>query len=394
MRGIAVPEPPRQAIPSIRLVGLALACALLEIAIISGAPAAAQTNKDAAGGFDSLAARAAAARDAERLEEAAALYRQALKIRPSWEEGWWYLGTLLYDRDDFSAAASAFERQISLKPRSGDPLVMLGLCEAKLGRGTEALRHFERGQRRGMAHVADLKKVMLFTQGALLLESGEFGKAQEALDALARDGANQDELFDSLGLSVLGMKPSSLASADAEVREIVRRAGQAEHHAARSEVPDAFEGYTKLAADAPRVHNVQFALGRFLLANHEDDKAVEAFKREIENTPNHLLARLGIAGTLTATDPRAALPYAEQAVKLAPELAEAHFLLGSIFLGLGESRRAVAELEFAQRKEPNQAKIYFPLSKAYAAVGRNQDAARARKTFARLNAGAASATQH
>ena len=132
-------------------------------------------------------------------------------------------------------------------------------------------------------------------------------------------------------------------------------------------------------------------MGRFLLANHEDDGAVEAFKREIDNSPNHLLARLGIAGTLSATAPRAALPYAEQAVKLAPEMAEAHFLLGSILLGLDQAGRAVAELEFARRKEPDQARIYFPLSKAYAAVGRSQDAARARRTFARLSAGAASA---
>jgi len=370
---------------AVGLTGVLLFCGALGLAQIAGPPRGPAS-------FEALAARAAAARDAGRLDQAVMLYRQALAQRPSWEEGWWYLGTLLYDRDDYAAAAAAFEKELSLKPKTGDPYVMLGLCEAKLGRRATALRHLGQGRKIGLVHAENLEQVMLFTQGMLLLEAGEFGPAQEALDALARGGAEQDELVVPLGLAVLGMKPSSLTGADAHTREIVRRAGEAERHAARREVQAAFEAYTELAGEAPQFHNVQFALGRFLLANHEDDKAVAAFEREIANSPNHLLARLGIAGVLAATNPHAALPYAEQAVKLAPALGEAHFLLGSILVNLDQPARAVAELEFAQRQQPGQARIYFPLSKAYGAIGRREDAERALKTFARLHASAAGDT--
>jgi predicted Zn-dependent protease len=79
------------------------------------------------------------------------------------------------------------------------------------------------------------------------------------------------------------------------------------------------------------------------------------------------------------------LPYAEQAVKLAPGLSEAHYLLGALLLNSGEAKKAIVELETAEQLDPKAAKIYFALANAYAQVNRKQDAARARAKFARLN---------
>ena len=57
--------------------------------------------------FAELAQRASAARDANRIEEAIDLYRQATQIRPKWDAGLWYMGTLLYESDRFEAARAA-----------------------------------------------------------------------------------------------------------------------------------------------------------------------------------------------------------------------------------------------------------------------------------------------
>jgi predicted Zn-dependent protease len=143
--------------------------------------------------------------------------------------------------------------------------------------------------------------------------------------------------------------------------------------------------YGRLAVGAPKFHNVQFAYGRFLLANHFDDQAVEAFRREIENSPQHLLARLGIAGIMVGTHPAAGIPYAEQAVQLAPGLAEGHYLLGMLLLGTGAVERAIVELETAEHKDPADPRVYFALGRAYAMAHRMEDAARARAEFARLS---------
>src|SRR5262245_43640900 len=51
--------------------------------------------------FDKVASRAEAARQEDRTGEAIDLYRKGLSLRPRWAEGWWYLGTLLYERDAF-----------------------------------------------------------------------------------------------------------------------------------------------------------------------------------------------------------------------------------------------------------------------------------------------------
>ncbi|HUE02095.1 MAG TPA: tetratricopeptide repeat protein [Bryobacteraceae bacterium] len=335
--------------------------------------------------FPALAAQANQARESDRLDDAILLYRKALALRPAWAEGWWYLGTLLYDRDDYTEAAGGLQKAVELSPQTGNAVAMLGLCEAKLGRDRDALEHLQKGRALGVAGDQSLRRVMLYTQGTLLLRVGEFNKAQKTLDLLAREGADQEELLDALGESVLGIRPEDMTSADSAKREVVRRAGQAEHAAAGGDVHAALAEYSQLAASAPKFHNVQFAYGRFLLANHFDDQAVAAFRREIENSPQHLLARLGIAGVMVETDPAAGLPYAEQAVQLAPELAEAHFLLGSLWLATGAVDKAIVELETAEHQDPGDPRVYFALGNAYAAVHRMEDAARARAEFARLS---------
>jgi cytochrome c-type biogenesis protein CcmH/NrfG len=82
--------------------------------------------------FDSVAAQAAQARDSENLDQAMKLYTQAVQLRPDWAEGWWYLGTIAYDRDKFQAAAEALSRVTTLAQRDANAFAMLGLSEARL----------------------------------------------------------------------------------------------------------------------------------------------------------------------------------------------------------------------------------------------------------------------
>ena len=339
--------------------------------------------------FSALAAQDAAreagyAREAHHLDQAIALYRKSVSENPKWTEGWWYLGTLLYDQDDYAGAAPAFERAAALDATSGETMVMLGLCEAQLRKKAEALQHLRSGRKLGIPDDPQLRRVMLYNLATLWLDRGDvrgdFDRAQEALDILAREGVESEELTAALGLAVLRIHPPPPDP------ELVRAAGHAEILAAqRNKLAEALREYEQLAATFPKVPGVQFARGNFLLANHYDDQAVAAFQRELENTPEHLLARLGIAGIKARTDPAGGLPYAEEAVKLVPELPEAHYLLGVLLLDTGQAARAIAELETAQRAEPNEAKVYFALGRAYARVKRTADAARARAIFARLN---------
>ena len=103
-------------------------------------------------------------------------------------------------------------------------------------------------------------------------------------------------------------------------------------------------------------------------------------------------ARLQIAYIkLKNKEPEQGLKLAEEAVNLSPRLLLGHYILGRILLDAGETERAISELETSQRMAPDEPKIYFALSRAYAKVGRKADADRARQTFARLNAAAEAA---
>jgi tetratricopeptide (TPR) repeat protein len=352
----------------------------------SGPPSWAQQRPTSPTDFDQVAAQAEQARAANEIEEAIELYKKALSLRPEWAEGWWYLGTLFYERDAFADAAAAFEKAATLDPKAGTAWAMLGLCEFRLERYEAALEHIQKGRQLGTGAEPRLNNVLLYHEGLLLLGKGEFEQAREALGRLSEGGVEDENLTVALGLSALRMSFSDLLAGDSALRELVRRAGRAEHLAAQKKFDEALGEYERLTADLPKAPNVQYAYGRFLIASNQPEKAVDAFKREIENTPNHLLARLGVADTkFKLRDHAGGLPYAEQAVTLAPQSPLAHFLLGVLLFETGQTERAIGELEAAEKLLPNEPQVYFQLGRAYARANRKEDAARARATFARLS---------
>lgn len=330
------------------------------------------------GRFETLAAKANEARDADRLEDAAKLYNEALSLRPEWAAGWWYLGTLRYEQDAYADAAAALQKVIALRPNDGNAFAMLGLSEAKLGRNNEALGHLQKGRQLGLGGDPRLRNSAAYNEGMLLLGAGAFEQAQETLGSLCREGLDEPALIMGLGSAVLGVPES-------QAPDMVRQAGWAEHFAAqRDQLPAAQREYERLAKEFPKGRNVQFAYGRFLLANHYEDQALAAFEREIENSPRHLLARLGIAGIMERNNPAGGIKYAREAVELSPKLAEGHYLLGMLQLKTDQIAPAIAELETSQRLRPDDPRVYFGLGRAYARANRAQDAAQARATYARL----------
>jgi tetratricopeptide (TPR) repeat protein len=76
--------------------------------------------------------------------------------------------------------------------------------------------------------------------------------------------------------------------------------------------------------------------------------------------------------------PEVALPYLEKSVKLAPNLAPAHGALGRALLELGRAAPSIPHLEAAAPTDPS---LLLPLSRAYKATGRLEEAARAEAEY-------------
>jgi len=113
--------------------------------------------------------------------------------------------------------------------------------------------------------------------------------------------------------------------------------------------------------------------------------ALSEYQEEIKNNPNDVFSRLRIAAANYKVNSAAGLPYAEEAVKLAPGQPFGHYLLGLLLLDTDKYQEAIPELEVAKKAFPDDAKIYFALGSAYARAGRREDAARARAKFTELN---------
>jgi tetratricopeptide (TPR) repeat protein len=75
---------------------------------------AAQTQAE---NFEDLARRAEAALD-KNPAQAASLYKEALDLRPSWPDGWFYMGGALYRLDRYTEAREAFHKGLDLSPQN------------------------------------------------------------------------------------------------------------------------------------------------------------------------------------------------------------------------------------------------------------------------------------
>ncbi len=337
--------------------------------------------------FDSLSKRAAEARDADRLDEAVSLYKKALALRPKWAEGWWSVGMIEYDRNNYRSAAQAFRRFLPLAPKDtdGTALVMLGLCEFELGQDQAALEHLEKGKELGLANNEQLRLVLLYHDGLLLLRAGRFRAAQVSLSALCRKQMQGEEALQVLGLAVLRLAPQDAPPKGSPGAGIVQRVGHAACLAGLKQFDDARREFSALLQEYPQYPNIHYAFGRFFVDRDEIPAAIEQFKTEINNHPEDVNSRLEIAAAEYKLDSVAGLPYAEEAVKLNPRQPFGHYLLGLLYLDTDNYQKAIPELESAAKAFPKDPKIFMALGSAYARAGRRQEAAQARAKFEKLN---------
>jgi tetratricopeptide (TPR) repeat protein len=371
--------------------GLRRGCAiLLATGVLFNGPlslpvaAGQRTPSTTAGGFAALSAGADAARDAGRLDEAAGLYHKALALRPTWEEGWWSLATILYDQDSYRDAARAFQRLLALDQKNGTAHLMLALCEYQVDRDASAMEHIQAAKTLGVRKDGQLLHVLWYHEAMLLLRAGRYERALDVLPFLVGAGVEDANLDLALGLGVLLIRPKDAPRDDSPERQIVLGAGRAERHSLAKEFTAAKEAYGALVHEAPSFPNIHYAYGRFLLRTEDLENAVAEFLKEIDNNPAHVRAHMQIAAARYRVDSPSGLPFAQTVVKLAPDYPFGHYLLGLLYLDSGDVGRSIPQLEIAAQMVPQEPQFHFALGNAYARVGRKQEAARARAAFLRL----------
>lgn len=337
-----------------------------------------------AGAFDKLAKQAAEARDANRLDEAIALYRQALKQRPSWAEGWWYLGTTLYEVERFAEAREALRRLIAFKPDGGPTWALIGLCEFQLREYQQALAHLSRARALGFSGNRQLAFTANYHAALLLTRFEQFEAGAELLTRLAKEHPANPAIVEAFGINLLRLPllPSEVPS---DKRELVLRIGRAADAFVANREEEARREFEALIRDYPQTPHIRYTYGVFLLPTAPDEALVE-FRRELQISPRHVPALLQLAFEyLKRNDYAAGLPLAEQAVQIDPNSFPARNALGRLLLELGQTERAIKELEAGVKLAPDSPEMHFALARAYSKAGRKTEAAHERAEFLKLD---------
>lgn len=347
------------------------------------APAKGQASVQPNPEFDQAVKLGDEARLAGRLDEALELYVKALRIRSNWADGWWNVGAILYEKDRYAEAREAFRNLVTLDPKRGIGWGMLGLCEFQTREYDRAIVSLQRGRILGFSNNREIESVVRYHTALLYIRFEQFEVAYDILNEFMRVGNESPKVLEAFGLALLRM-PFLPNEIPPDKREQVLIAGQAGLHMAARRMDQARSTFDNLLTRYPDAPNVHYAFGVFLL-NQDADAALKEFSRELEISPSHHPAMVQMAFEYLKRDEyNTALPLAEKAVQLAPNMFAARNVLGRTLLELGQVERAVKELEEGVRLAPSSPEMHFALARAYTRAGRKEDAARERETFKRL----------
>ena len=333
--------------------------------------------------FDRAVREAAAARDAGRLEESIALYQRAVKLRPSWAEGYWHLGTAFYELDRYTDARNAFAHVVRMQPTHAAAFGFKGLCEFQLKNYEAALGDLLQASEIGIPGPPDLIPAVAYHTAITMTRLEQYEFALTTLQSFAREGSDSPRIIEAFGMALLRI-PMIPAELPAHRREMVMLAGRGAYYQAvrrPAAAKPAFELLVERYPDAPNVH---YAYGVYLL-EEDSDKALAEFQQELKTSPNHVPSILQIAFEhLKRSEWEAAKTWAERVVELEPRDFAARRALGQALLEIGNTAGSIEHLETGTRLAPDSPSMRFMLARAYQRAGREADANRERAEFLRL----------
>jgi tetratricopeptide (TPR) repeat protein len=339
--------------------------------------------------FQDLARRAATARDTDEIPAAIKLYEKAVRMNPAWQEGWWYLGSLEYDSSQYAQAATTLRRLTVLNPKMSAARALLGLSEFETHDLSHAFAHLQRARSLGntleLANVADYHRALLFNL------RGEFETARSLLSKLVLREVNSEDLQVGLGLSLLRV-PLLPAQLDPSKDALIHDAGTIAGFLALRDYERADLGFRDLLKKYPGTPYAHYGYGAMLAARGKEEAAEVQFQEESTITPESGLAYMEWAFLeFHAQRYASALPLAQSAVRLSPNSSMAHYLLGGVLLGQGETAASIPHLETARRLAPASPEVRYSLARAYAKAGKREESRREQAEFTRLQSKAEAA---
>jgi tetratricopeptide (TPR) repeat protein len=354
---------------------------LVSWVILLASSAGAQTPTD---DFATLSSRAQSLVDSDP-QQAAALFKQALALQPSWPEGWFYMAGDLYRLNRYAESREAFHKGLELAPQNGPAWGFLGLCEFELGKYGTALADIGKSETLGLGSNHQFEAAVRQRAALILIRGEDYDQALSQLVPLSKFGDNSAPVITAVGLCAITIPqlPSELTS---EQLPLVNLAGTALWANVSRRSSDAETAFRQLLATYPNAPGVHYAYGNYLM-EIDQHAALAEFDKELQAHPSHWPTML-VAAFLQVREgqPESAIALAKRALTIAPEKHRwiAHAAIGHGYLSKGEAEKAIPELQAALQPQPDNASVHFYLEKAYRLAGRKEDAQREKAEFLRL----------
>lgn len=327
--------------------------------------------------FDELEGNATAAREHGDVARAIELYRQGVVLRPTWPDGWWYLGVLQYGSDAYAPAADALTHYIDLTPKAGPALALRGLCEFEEGQYPQSLQDLERAIALGAANEPRNAGIIFYHEALLLTRLGRYEEALAKYTTLVKHGSISDDVLAGIGLAGLRM-PLLPSDIDASRQQMVLEVGKAAASVMNGDLTAGREAFQKLFTLFPTTSNIHYLYG-YLLFTVDPAQAITQFRRELDVSPSSAVAHSMLAWALGMQgDFAEALPYAKQSVAEDASLAVTQLVLGKDLVETGSVDAGLDHLEAALKIDPQNLEAHIALAKAYSELGRKDDARRER----------------
>ena len=315
--------------------------------------------------FDELSRQANAARVAGNAGEAIRYYEDALKIRPEWPEGWWYLGTLYADAGRFADAIPIFRKLTEANPKLGPAWASLGLAEFELKDYQNSLVHLQQAQELGFAEVPYLENVATYHLALLLNLNGEFEDAFSLLAAKFGKEALAQQTRVALAMSLLRI-PLLPDQLDPSKDALIADAGETAELLVTASFDQAFQAFQQMLKNYPNTPFLHYAYGSALDFRSRYDEADVQLREETRLTPHSALPYMRLAAIALKTHrPADALAPAERAIQLAPQSAMAHKILAKALTELGKTEAAAQETATAEKLEPEKPEVESEVAAAY-----------------------------
>jgi len=337
--------------------------------------------------FEQLSEKGQQAYEANRLADAVELYSRAVKLRPEWAQGWWALGMIEYQRDQYPECRDALTRMVKLDSSAAAGFALLGLCEFRTKEYEAAFQHLKKGHMLVPATQpgGPLLDIADYHLALLLNQQGAFEVAQEILMRVARKVRNNPDMMLAAGLSALRL-PILPSEIPANQRDVVAMAGKAFWDLA-AESPEAAEAdFKALVAKYPKFPSVHYFYGTFLAARYPE-QCVPEFLQELSITPDSVPARVQLSlRNLIEENLDEALKFAREAVALSPDSVGAQLALAKALRAKGDNEGALAAFLVGERLDPVSPSIRLLMVNTYRALNRIDDMRRENAEYERLKA--------